>query len=266
MTSQQILTADFLDLLFENRNKAYGAYTLRKNYDLQMLKAISISLSLVFILVLLINPSVKTTKVENDNGIVVITQHVVPPQPKKKQEVVLPQPSKATGAKQREFQSFKIVHKMDVPPVATQEELRIAVVSDVTRDGPELKPTIDPTPPRITGNGVAPFENKEPKVVAPDKQPQFPGGMQAWLNFLNNNLHSPQDLESGEKRTVNIRFHVDVDGTVTNFHVIQSGGVAFDNEVIRVLKKMPKWMPALQAGQPMAVSFTQPVTFVGMEE
>lgn len=90
--------------------------------------------------------------------------------------------------------------------------------------------------------------------------------MQAWIAFLNRNLHAPQDLESGEKRIVNIRFHVDVDGTITNFQIIQSGGAAFDNEVIRVLKKMPKWMPALQAGQPVTISFTQPVTFVGPEE
>jgi protein TonB len=73
-------------------------------------------------------------------------------------------------------------------------------------------------------------------------------------------------LENGEKRIVNIRFHVDADGAVTNFQIVQSGGAAFDNEVIRVLKRMPNWMPAQQAGKAVAVSFTQPVTFVGAEE
>lgn len=102
--------------------------------------------------------------------------------------------------------------------------------------------------------------------MAPDRQPQFPGGNQAWLAFLNTHLRPPQDLESGEKRVVNIRFFVDVDGTIANFQVARSGGNVFDNEVIRVLKKMPKWIPAMQGGQPMAVAFTQPVTFVGQEE
>ena len=79
--------------------------------------------------------------------------------------------------------------------------------------------------------------------MAPDRQPQFPGGNQAWLAFLNTHLRPPQDLESGEKRVVNIRFFVDVDGTIANFQVARSGGNVFDNEVIRVLKKMPKWVP-----------------------
>ena len=56
------------------------------------------------------------------------------------------------------------------------------------------------------------------------------------------------------------------DGSVTRFQVEKSAGTAFDEEVIRVLKKMPKWAPALKAGQPVSVSFTQPVTFVGLEE
>jgi protein TonB len=48
--------------------------------------------------------------------------------------------------------------------------------------------------------------------------------------------------------------------------VLQSGGSVFDNEVIRVLKKMPKWKAAIQNGRAIAVTFTQPVTFVGVEQ
>ncbi|MBA2746852.1 MAG: energy transducer TonB, partial [Flavisolibacter sp.] len=53
---------------------------------------------------------------------------------------------------------------------------------------------------------------------------------------------------------------------VNTFSILQSGGKAFDAEVIRVLKKMPKWKPAIQNGRPVAVSFSQPVTFVGVEK
>jgi len=63
-----------------------------------------------------------------------------------------------------------------------------------------------------------------------------------------------------------IKFIVDADGSVTGFTVVRSGGYAFDNEVIRVLRKMPKWKPAIQNGHAVTVSFTQPVTFVGLEE
>ena len=107
---------------------------------------------------------------------------------------------------------------------------------------------------------------EKPKEIIPDRQPQFPGGSQAWIAFLSNNLRAPEELESGERRTVLIRFHVAEDGSIANFEVVRSAGSAFDNEVIRVLKKMPKWTPAMKAGQHLSVSFTQPVTFVGVEE
>jgi protein TonB len=63
-----------------------------------------------------------------------------------------------------------------------------------------------------------------------------------------------------------VKFAVGVDGSITHFEIIQSGGTDFDNEVIRVLKKMPKWKPAVQNGRNVAVMFTQPVTFMAFEE
>jgi periplasmic protein TonB len=63
-----------------------------------------------------------------------------------------------------------------------------------------------------------------------------------------------------------VRFSVGEDGSVTHFEIMQSGGSAFDNEVIRVLKKMPKWKPAVQNGKNVPVMFTQPVTFMAFEE
>jgi protein TonB len=115
------------------------------------------------------------------------------------------------------------------------------------------------------GTAEAPIaEKKDPPL--PSRAPQFPGGTAAWLNFLGKHLRPVQDLEPGEKRSCLIRFSVDEEGTITNFVVIQSGGNEFDNEVIRVLKKMPKWLPAIQNGKPTAVSFTQPVTFVAQED
>ena len=63
-----------------------------------------------------------------------------------------------------------------------------------------------------------------------------------------------------------VKFIVGEDGKVTAFEVVQSGGAAFDNEVIRVLKKMPQWKPAIQNGQTVKAMFTQPVTFQSVEE
>jgi protein TonB len=73
----------------------------------------------------------------------------------------------------------------------------------------------------------------------------------------------PGDLEDGEKKIVVVRFIVSTEGSLTGFEVLQSAGNIYDQEVIRVLKKMPKWKPALQNSVPVSKSFTQPVSFVG---
>ncbi len=99
-----------------------------------------------------------------------------------------------------------------------------------------------------------------------EAEPQFPGGQQAWLSFLNRFLRVPEDMESGVCKTVLVKFFVGIDGSIDGFEIVQSGGNTLDNEVIRVLKKMPKWKPAIQNRHPVAVSFIQPVTFQAMEE
>jgi protein TonB len=86
------------------------------------------------------------------------------------------------------------------------------------------------------------------------------------MDFLSRNLLTPGDLEAGQKRSVLVRFSVSEDGSVNQFEIVQSCGEAFDREVLRVLRKMPRLKPAIQNGSPVSVLFTQPVTFVAMEE
>jgi protein TonB len=106
-----------------------------------------------------------------------------------------------------------------------------------------------------------------PDDFKPDEVPaSFPGGTSAWLNFLQRYLQSPDELEAGQRVEVKVRFWIDVDGSLSRFEIVQSGGASFDKEVLRVMKKMPKWEPARQNKHYVAVAFTQPVTFVGVEE
>ncbi|MDB5207984.1 MAG: TonB family protein [Flavisolibacter sp.] len=264
MTSQQILQSDFLDILFDNRNKEYGAYALRKQYGVRMIKALAIAMCFLFVLLFLPRFfDFGASSIIVDDEYTITTTNIPLINPKVEPPRVTP--PKATQFKSADFRQIKLVDT-DVPPLTTQDDLLRSVVSDITVDGPEIKSWVEPAKSVATGAGTEVTKVESPKEIKPDKQPQFPGGMQAWAAFLNGNLRAPQELENGEKRIVNIRFHVDVDGVVTNFQIVQSGGTAFDNEVIRVLKRMPKWMPALQAGRPVAISFTQPVTFVGAEE
>jgi TonB family protein len=99
------------------------------------------------------------------------------------------------------------------------------------------------------------------QTKAPLIPPGFPGGNEVLLNFLNRNLKPPPELQSGEKKLAVVQFLVKADGSINDFQIKQSAGLPFDNEVLRVLKRMPKWKPAMDNGKKVDAIVTQPVTF-----
>ncbi|MEO6328276.1 MAG: TonB family protein, partial [Ginsengibacter sp.] len=103
--------------------------------------------------------------------------------------------------------------------------------------------------------------DREVPVNNPEILPQFPGGFNALIKFLRKNLNTPQELQQGEGITVKVRFIVNYNGQLMGFDVIKSGGEPFDNEVIRVLKKMPEWIPGKTNGENVSVYFIVPVKF-----
>lgn len=108
----------------------------------------------------------------------------------------------------------------------------------------------------------APPEKKEAtKEQAPKTAPAFPGGHEVWMSFLNRNLKPPAALTAGEKKTVVVQFLVSADGAPNNFKIMQSAGAPFDEEALRVLKRMPKWKAGIENGRPTEAMVTQPITF-----
>jgi periplasmic protein TonB len=264
MTSNEILKADMLDILFDNRNKQYGAYALRKTYNNRLGTALAISLSTMMFLSFLIPKNKSSTIIDGDRGQIELRTIQIPNETKK---IILP-PVKRTVQpvfRQKQFTSLVIVNKKTVDPPPDIRDLTTSIISNKTVDGQ--------TPDNVVqaiSQSVPVATEKQEKTVTKEmpvsKEPEFPGGQQAWLNFLQKYLIAPEELEAGEKKMVAIRFSVSEDGVVNNFQIIQSAGTSYDNEVIRVLKKMPKWKPAIQNGQPVARAFTQPVTFMGVEQ
>lgn len=268
MTSNEILQADMLDILFDNRNKQYGAYTLRRYYKNRLMLALGMTLSFTVLLFLFIHPNNNNETMLAKPDIFILKQIDIPRAQIPKPEI--PKPPKqnqiqAAVAKKIFVSNIKMVAKNilteQMPQISELDKANISIISAPGIEGKELPKTINIAGDKNTGN-----EKKALQEIPVAKEPQFPGGMQAWLNFLNKNLKVPDELEAGEKKTVLIRFKVATDGSVTGFEVMQSGGNVYDNEVIRVLKKMPKWKPAIQNGQPVSTSFTQPVSFMGLEE
>ena len=83
--------------------------------------------------------------------------------------------------------------------------------------------------------------------------------MPSWR--LKENLHAPESIEEGDEIEVKVKFVVNYNGDLQKFDVVKSGGKEFDNEVIRVLKKMPSWIPGESNGENVAVYYIIPVKF-----
>lgn len=95
-----------------------------------------------------------------------------------------------------------------------------------------------------------------------ESMPEFPGGEEARIQFLRDNIKYPQMArESGIQGTVYVTFVVEPDGRVTNVRVLRGIGGGCDEEAVRVVKAMPRWIPGKQRGKPVRVQFNMPIKF-----
>ena len=99
------------------------------------------------------------------------------------------------------------------------------------------------------------------KETAINVKAEYPGGKDALMKFIKGSLRHMDGLEEGEKVTVIARFLLQKDGTATHFEIKESGGSRFDDEVLRILKKMPKWNPEVVNNNPAEIYINLPVTF-----
>jgi protein TonB len=272
MTNNQILNANYLDILFEHRNKDYGAYTLRNGYSSRMFTALIAGLAVIFLFVFISNSvsgkgSIKPVVKVND-GIVIRSIEM----PKEKiKEPVKPK----VAVKQKPVQKIASVNYSTPPKITTDKEVKKGMVAIKELENKEISTTTSIGKPadevviikaivnetvNITPSNTIP---SHPVFVTEERGPQFPGGQEGLKQFLVRNLRTPEDLESGERKVVKIRFKVDTDGSVNTFEIITSAGNELDIEVVRVCKKMPRWVPAIQNGINVPVNYLLPVTFIG---
>jgi periplasmic protein TonB len=96
-----------------------------------------------------------------------------------------------------------------------------------------------------------------------EDQPSFPGGDEARMRFLQENLRYPtMAREAGIQGTVFVTFVVERDGSVTDVRVLRGIGGGLDEEAVRVVRMMPRWNPGRQRGQAVRVQFNMPIRFV----
>ncbi len=121
-----------------------------------------------------------------------------------------------------------------------------------------------PPPPRldIDEDEVGGIEDDDALFVEPELAPEFPGGLETLYKFIQDNIQYPQlALENGIEGKVYVTFVVEEDGTISDPRVLRDIGVGCGQEVIRVVKMMPKWKPGKKDGKPVRVQYNLPVNF-----
>lgn len=267
MTNKEILQADMLDILFEHRNKTYGAYALRKEYNNRLGIALVIALSVALLSVLYSYLNNKNNTGISTSGLtdsIIVRTYNIPLEPKEPEKIIeKPKPKAA----QVDYQNIIVVKDILAnKPIVENADISNADIGNETIAGEVVTGFVQQPTESTGGNGLVKEKEPEDSFIPNEVAPSYPGGVQAWLSFLRRYLQTPEELEAGQRIEVRIKFWIDADGSVSRFEVVQSGGSSFDKEVLRVMKKMPKWEPAVQNRIKVAVAYTQPVIFVGVEE
>jgi periplasmic protein TonB len=267
MQASNILTADLLDIIFDERNKEYGAYDLRKNYQQRLMRSmlvmflIVVLIFIVYVLFGSMNPNLKRL----DSGPVVILEPIAPPE--KKPEIIITPPVKfkPVNIKTIQFTIPRIVNENvpeeEKPPVT--DDIDRAKIGTVTRDGKDDDGLLSPI--QDDGKGIIDVPKKNVTGDEPftkvEIESEYPGGSSAWAAFLNRNLSYPEAaVEKEVQGTVTIQFIVDVLGNVSDVTAI-SGPEELRTAAVTVIKKSGKWIAAIQNGQKVKSYKKQPITF-----
>lgn len=274
MSKIDLISSDWVDLVFEGRNKAYGAYRLRKSTTKRNILAM-----VAVVLLLIVAFIILTVKnfVDEQRAKVAMTQVAELTnykQPEKKAEVkqkkVEVEPERVVERVKSSIKFTAPVIKKDeeVKPdeeLKTQDELMSTKTAIGTFDvkgnddanGEVLKAKeviAEPEPPKHEE------ENKVFDIV--EQQPMFPGGQTALMKYLSEHTKYPVVAqENGVQGRVTVQFVVEKDGSISDVHVLRGVDPSLDKEAVRVVKSMPRWTPGKQNGSAVRVKYQVPVTF-----
>jgi protein TonB len=260
-----IFTNQWLDIVFEGKNKAYGAYDLRKSNTKTTFRALIIGAVLFSVLVAapLIMSLLPDSSGDDDSLDTKIVTMKLPPkkeEPKKDLPPPPPPPPKVDQVKFVKPVVAKAEEVTEEPPKIT--EIKDKKLGNETIKGdPDAELTVEPV-----GNGPAAVVEEDNTVyntAGIEVKPDFPGGIEKFYNFISRNYQAPE--EEGLKGKVFVSFVVEKDGSLTDIKVIRDIGYGTGKEAIRVLNKCPKWTPGEQNGKKVRVLYSLPIAIQSAE-
>lgn len=267
----QLNSTDWCDIVFTGKNKSYGAYALRQSSSKRHILAFLVVLIFVGVVA----------------GLPSFLNAVNPP----KEYVQNVTDIYTIGKLDDPVQEEPIVEPSTTPPpppvIDSQKFTPPAITSDdMVEESRELLSQEELNSNRVqisietVNNGntegvdIAEIRREQRQIInqppqEPNKvhehvevMPQFPGGNVELMRYLGTNIKYPTiAAENGIQGRVVLKFVVSKDGSISNIQIVRSLDPSCDKEAIRVIKGMPKWIPGMQNGHPVAVYFTLPVLF-----
>ena len=268
MQTSQILSAPLIDIIFDGRNKDYGAYELRKTYSKRIGKALLLTGIILFITVgaTALTHSSKKITVKYRNSDTIVIADIIPPVEKQPE----PEPMRQQEQVRTEIYTAPVIEndeEVETPP-PTQDELSTAVIADERQDGIDDNGISDPGPQNIDkGTHIIdqPAASDEIQTFV-EIDAKYPGN---WKAFLERNLNAEVPLDNNAppgSYSVVIQFVVDREGNVSDITPQTNHGYGMEAEAVRVLKKATKWEPAIQNGIKVKAYRRQVIVFQVIEE
>ncbi len=264
-----INSKEWCEIVFEGKNKEYGAYVLRKLSDRRHTKALVI-VSILFVTAILLPGVIKTVLPEKKQRMVEVTSladlKVEQNRPKEEQPVITapPPPSLKSSIKFTPpviKPDEEVKEEEEIKTQETLSETKVAIsIADVK--GTDETHGIDVA--ELDANKEITQEPEENQVFyIVEQMPEFPGGEEALRKFIAKEIQYPVVAqENGIQGRVYVSFVVDVDGSITQAKITRGVDPALDREALRVVNSLPRWNPGKQRGKPVKVSYTVPINFV----
>jgi periplasmic protein TonB len=275
MEANKILTADVLDLVFEGRNKDYGAYELRKKYNKRILLALGITAAIAFAAIAgsLLAKNISSGGDDKKEVRDVTLKNIEEPPPPP--PVPPPPPKAPPPPPQVELTKFtppiikkdEDVQKQEIPP---QEDLKDTKIAEINQEGEKDKNIVIPPVveeskgtvegPKFDENEIFQKVEIEAKVDAKQWKRHLESQLQRYIEDA-----ASQGMAPGQY-TVQVRFLVERDGSITDVTALNDPGYGLGKGAADVVKRGPRWSPGEQNGRKVRSYHTQPITFVIAEE
>ena len=271
--AQPVSSWDALDIVFAQRNRAYGAYALRREYPVNLGKALSIGFLLIGFFIVLPHilqafAGLVPREIILDNREIILSppRDIDPatPPPPPPPPVTPPPPVRATIT----FVPPVVLQDEDVPEEAPPaQDVLVASNADISNidvAGDVTAPPLDIDPKEF---GTVIVNNAQPEeetleAFAVHKMPSFPGGERDLMAYLAKNIDYPTlAKEANIEGVVVLGFVVGKDGSINDINIMKDIGAGCGREALRVVREMPRWSPGEANGHAVKVRFTLPVRF-----